>query len=87
MQLTIVNCADWTGKEEAHASLQRQLNFPEWYGANLDALYDLLTEQEWHILLINTRAARKNLGGEMGRLMQVFEDSGALAGTWEESAL
>ena len=33
------------GREAAHAYLQEMLGFPAWYGKNLDALYDLLTEQ------------------------------------------
>lgn len=33
------------GQETAHAYLQEMLGFPTWYGRNLDALYDLLTEQ------------------------------------------
>jgi len=31
-------------KEEAHAYLKEQMNFPDYYGANLDALHDCLTE-------------------------------------------
>ena len=30
-------------KNELHKYLKEKLNFPDYYGANLDALYDLLT--------------------------------------------
>ena len=30
-------------REAAQAYLKEQLSFPEWYGGNLDALYDCLT--------------------------------------------
>lgn len=32
-----------TSREELHEELKRQLNFPDYYGRNLDALYDMLT--------------------------------------------
>lgn len=31
-------------KEELHEAFAAMLNFPEWYGRNLDALHDCLTE-------------------------------------------
>lgn len=39
-------------REAAHAYLKEMLNFPDYYGNNLDALYDCLTEmniEEIHI--------------------------------------
>lgn len=35
-----------TEKETAHEYLQKTLNLPQWYGKNLDALYDCLTDFE-----------------------------------------
>ena len=35
----------------AHDYLQETLGFPEWYGKNLDALFDLLTEQTEETIL------------------------------------
>ena len=35
----------------AHDYLQEMLGFPEWYGKNLDALFDLLTEQSRETIL------------------------------------
>ena len=32
------------GKEDLHRVLAETLDFPEWYGNNLDALHDALTE-------------------------------------------
>ena len=33
-------------KEELHQLLKEELNFPDYYGANLDALYDVLTDMK-----------------------------------------
>ena len=33
-------------RSEAHPYLKEKLSFPEYYGGNLDALYDVLTESD-----------------------------------------
>ena len=38
-----IDCTGF-GKEDLHRALAENLNFPEWYGNNLDALHDALTE-------------------------------------------
>lgn len=43
-QLDLSEAAD---TEMALAEMGRVLNFPEWFGANFDALYDCLTDPEW----------------------------------------
>lgn len=40
-------------KKDGHDYLMKALNFPDYYGKNLDALYDCLTEIECEIELIN----------------------------------
>ena len=37
-----IDCRD--GMEAIHRQLARALEFPAWYGGNLDALYDCLTD-------------------------------------------
>ena len=48
-------------KESLHKQMEEVLDFPEWYGGNLDALYDCLTGvpdemeirfQNWEIMAI-----------------------------------
>ncbi len=43
MKEITVNCARITAMAELHEILSRELNFPGWYGRNLDALHDMLT--------------------------------------------
>lgn len=40
-------------KEQGHDYLMEALDLPDYYGKNLDALYDCLTEMECEIDLIN----------------------------------
>ena len=42
-------------REQAHRYLREQLQFPEHYGGNLDALYDCLTElTDTQVRFVNT---------------------------------
>ena len=43
MREIVVNCAEIGTLAQMHDTLARALNFPEWYGKNLDALHDCLT--------------------------------------------
>ena len=48
-------------KEEGHDYLMEALNLPDYYGKNLDALYDCLTEIECEIELINSNDVDKDI--------------------------
>ncbi len=60
-------------KEEAHKYLREALNFPEYYGENLDALHDCLTELD--DVVIEFVNADKVSGGYFARVLEVFRDS------------
>lgn len=40
----VLNAQCMENRKEAHAYLKEKLNFPDYYGNNLDALYDCLTD-------------------------------------------
>ena len=60
MRTVVLDCAQMTSREAAHDYLARELSFPDWYGRNLDALYDLLsTCPELNLTLTNAAAIAK----------------------------
>lgn len=56
MREIIIECEDLS-PAQLHQELARKLSFPQWYGANLDALYDCLTdlEEDTHLILRRLR--------------------------------
>ena len=54
MKQVIINGAAVASMADIHHLLAAELDFPEWYGHNLDALHDCLTEigKETEILLL-----------------------------------
>lgn len=58
MKNITINCAEIADKAAFHQALAKNLAFPEWYGNNLDALSDCLTdlEDETHLTLQNWQA-------------------------------
>ena len=48
-------------KQQGHDYLMDALSLPEYYGKNLDALYDCLTEMECEIELVNAGEVDKDI--------------------------
>ena len=44
MEDIILSCEGIATKQALHEALAQALSFPDWYGHNLDALYDCLTD-------------------------------------------
>ena len=76
MQLVLDGMEIYT-KEELHASISEQLRLPDWYGANLDALYDVLTERVHPVEIQIKRAdwLQKKLGQYYDAFMETLTDA------------
>ena len=72
--MTILDAARMTDKASSHAYLRAALALPDHYGANLDALYDCLTDlSEGEIHFVNLEAA----GPYFEKILPVFRDAEA----------
>ena len=60
-----LDCREMTDKPALHAYLKEKLALPEYYGKNLDALYDVLTErgEQTELVLKHWHALTEQLGG------------------------
>ena len=47
-----LDCRKMTDRKAAHAYLKQALALPDYYGNNLDALYDLMTDREEETVLV-----------------------------------
>ena len=73
MREITVDCTQIPSPEEMHSILARELNFPDWYGKNLDALHDCLTSvtENTKILFLHFPALPFSTAG----LLRVLRDS------------
>lgn len=75
--LRIINGKRMDSREHAHAHLVRRLHLPQYYGRNLDALSDCLSEigRPTTILVRNAASLRESLGDYGSRLLAVLDDA------------
>lgn len=81
---------DVDGLAALHAQIRSHPDVPDWYGANLDALSDLLTSGRVDVVLRQPHALRAALGeDDFARLTDVLldaaHDNPRLSLRWEAS--
>lgn len=74
MLTCILDGKEIQNREMLHDILMASLNFPYWYGRNLDALYDCLTDmlEEAEIQLLHEDILKEHLGSYAGPLMKAM---------------
>ena len=78
MKLIELNMNNFETREEVHSFLAEEMAFPDYYGGNLDALYDVLTSEltdNYCIHLVRCASEDAPLYDFAGRLEQVLEDA------------
>ena len=79
MRVCILDGREIKDREMLHDVLASALGFPDWYGRNLDALYDCLTDagEGTEICLLHENALVEHLGGYTKALVKVMEEAAA----------
>ena len=62
MEEKIIDCTQIKTREDLHRIFRETLSFPQWYGNNLDALHDCLTEITGKVRLLDWETAEARLG-------------------------
>ena len=75
MKKVYLNGRAMHSREEAHEQIARALEFPEWYGKNLDGLWVLLCDAQAEIDFGGTDAMLAALGEYGLRLLKTFYDA------------
>jgi ribonuclease inhibitor len=80
-----LDCRQMADKQAVHAYLKQALSLPEYYGNNLDALFDILTEYEEpvELVLTVTPAAGADAGDGMATYDWHLENLGSRSCTFE----
>ena len=76
MKTIIIDGNELISMSEIHEIFAAELDFPDWYGKNLDALYDCLGDvtEELEIIFENTAELEENLGISFRKLLRLLED-------------
>ena len=82
MRLTILDGRMMTDRDSAHDYIAEALQLPDYYGHNLDALADCLSEMrpDDYILLQHTEDLTDRLGEYGDRMVEVFKEACAEGG-------
>ena len=71
----ILDCEEMYERKVAHEYIAEVLEFPDYYGKNLDALFDCLTEMEECSICFVNLDALEQMGDYSGALLAVFEEA------------
>ena len=76
MKKVILDCDNILQKEQAHSYLAQMLDFPDYYGKNLDALFDCLTEMSECTIVLKEIDALSRTDCYGTKVLKVLEEAG-----------
>ena len=71
----VLDCEKLLRRKEAHLYLAEMLDFPDYYGENLDALYDCLTEIGECIIVLEGEDVLRESEGYGAKVLKVFKEA------------
>ncbi|XBW81090.1 barstar family protein [Bacillus velezensis] len=80
MEIVIIDGKDVTSTETLHRILKDQLDFPDFYGENLNALWDCLTgwiELPLTLVWKNFDISQKELGSDADNVLRILKKAQA----------
>lgn len=77
MEEIFLDCNKMISKSIAHKYIKEMLKLPDYYGENLDALWDLLSTKSKmiSIFVLHEQKLYENLGDYGKQLIEVFKDA------------
>ena len=75
MKKVILDCERLLERKQAHLYLAEMLNFPDYYGKNLDALYDCLTELGECTIVLAGESVLHQSNHYGTRILRIFEEA------------
>ena len=77
MEYIVLNGQDYQDRKDFYKDVRQKFDFPDYFGRNLDALHDCLTEvgRDVTVLLLNRDALSENLGAYAEKIVRVLKNS------------
>ena len=75
MKSVTIDCEKLLHKKEAHLYLAQMLDFPDYYGKNLDALFDCLTEMGECIIVLKGESDFRQTDNYGTKVLKVLEEA------------
>ena len=82
MSIYLLDGKDMTSREAAYELIAREMDFPDYFGKNLDALYDCLSDMSADntIHFVNTALLEEYLGDYAEKILFCFRDASSECG-------
>lgn len=75
MEKIVLNGLTMLSRERAHDEIARALSLPEWYGRNLDALWDMVSAMHADVILTDREAMLTSLGSYGELLIATLQEA------------